>query len=50
MEELKVKKDVILDAYRAGTEGQKAMLEKLYGKEVFYDFDWKEVTSYKKSM
>ena len=39
MEELKVKKDVILDAYRAGTEAQKAMLEKLYGKETFYDFD-----------
>lgn len=49
MEELKVKKDVILDAYRAGTEAQKAMLEKLYGKETFYDFDWKEVTSYKKA-
>lgn len=49
MEKLKVKKDVILDAYRAGTEGQKAMLEKLYGKEIFYDFDWKEVTSYKKA-
>ena len=49
MEELKVKKDVILDAYRAGTEAQKNMLEKLYGKETFYDFDWKEVTSYKKA-
>ena len=49
MEELKVKKDVILDAYRGGTEAQKAMLEKLYGKEIFYDFDWKEVTSYKKA-
>ena len=49
MEELKVNKDVILDAYRAGTEDQKAMLEKLYGKEIFYDFDWKEVTSYKKA-
>ena len=43
MEELKVKKDVILDAYRAGTEAQKDMLEKLYGKEIFYDFEWKEV-------
>ena len=49
MEELKVKKDVILDAYRDGTEAQKDILEKLYGKEIFYDFDWKEVTSYKKA-
>lgn len=48
MEELKVNKNDMLAAYRAGNADQKAVLEKLYGKEVFAK-DWHEITSYKKA-
>lgn len=48
MEELKVNKNDLLAAYHAGNADQKAVLEKLYGKEVFA-YDWHEVTSYKKA-
>lgn len=48
MEELKVNKNDLLAAYRAGNADQKAVLEKLYGKEVFAN-DWHEITSYKKA-
>lgn len=48
MEELKVNKNDMLASYRAGNADQKAVLEKLYGKEVFAK-DWHEITSYKKA-
>ena len=48
MKELKVSKNDLLAAYRAGNADQKAVLEKLYGKEVFAS-DWREITSYGKA-
>lgn len=48
MEELKVNKNDVLAAYRAGNADKKAVLEKLYGKEVFA-YDWREITSYGKA-
>ena len=48
MEELKVNKSDLLAAYHAGNSEQKAVLEKLYGKEVFA-YDWREITSYEKA-
>ena len=48
MEELKVNKKDLLTAYHAGNSEQKAVLEKLYGKEVFA-YDWREITSYEKA-
>ena len=48
MNELKVNKNDLLAAYRAGNADQKAVLEKLHGKEVF-NYDWHEITSYEKA-
>ena len=48
MNELKVNKNDPLAAYRAGNADQKAVLEKLHGKEVF-NYDWHEITSYEKA-
>lgn len=48
MEELTIDKDDLLAAYRTGTEDQKAMLEKLCGKDIFIS-DWREITSYEKA-
>lgn len=48
MEELTVNKKDLLAAYEAGNADQKAVLEKLYGKEVFAS-DWREITSYGKA-
>ena len=48
MEELTIDKDDLLAAYRTGTEDQKAMLEKLCGKDIFTS-DWREITSYEKA-
>lgn len=48
MNELKVNKNDLMAAYRAGNADQKAVLEKLHGKEVF-NYDWHEITSYEKA-
>lgn len=48
MEKLTVNKSDLLAAYRAGNADQKAVLEKLHGKEIFA-FDWREITSYEKA-
>lgn len=48
MNVLSVNKNDMLAAYHAGNSEQKAVLEKLYGKEVF-NYDWHEITSYEKA-
>lgn len=48
MEKITVNKNDLLAAYHAGNSEQKAVLEKLYGKEVF-NYDWHEITSYEKA-
>ena len=48
MEEIKINKNDLLKAYSTGNTDQKAMLEKLYGKEMF-TFDYREITSYEKA-
>lgn len=46
--EITIKEKDLLAAYRAGNADQKAVLEKLYGKETF-EHDWRKITSYKKA-
>lgn len=48
MEEIKINKNSLLKAYRAGNADQKEILEHLYGKEIFV-FDWRKITSYEKA-
>lgn len=48
MEEIKINKNSLLEAYRAGNADQKEMLEHLYGKETF-KYDWRKITSYEKA-
>lgn len=48
MEEIKVNKNSLLEAYKAGNADQKEMLEHLYGKELF-EYNWREITSYEKA-
>lgn len=48
MKEIKINEKDLLAAYRAGNEDQKAVLEELYGKELF-EYDWREITSYEKA-
>lgn len=48
MNVLSVNKKDLLTAYEDGNADHKALLEKLYGKELFA-YDWHEVTSYKKA-
>lgn len=45
--ELKVNKN-LLEAYKNGTEIQRLVLEKTYGKEIFSS-DWQKITSYEKA-
>lgn len=46
--EVTINEKDLLAAYRAGNADQKAVLEKLYGKEIF-EYDWREITSYEKA-
>ena len=46
--EVTINEKDLLAAYRAGNEDQKAVLEKLYGKEIF-EYGWREITSYEKA-
>ena len=48
MEEIKVNKNSLLEAYKAGNKDQKEMLEHLYGKEIF-KHDCHIITSYEKA-
>ena len=48
MEEIKINKNSLLEAYKAGNKDQKEILEHLYGKELF-KYDWKKITSYEKA-
>lgn len=48
MEGITINKEDLLAAYRAGNADQKAMLEELYGKELF-EYNWREITSYEKA-
>lgn len=48
MEEITINKEDLLAAYRAGNADQKAVLEELYGKELF-EYNWREITSYEKA-
>lgn len=48
MEELKIKKKDLLEAYNNGTEIQRLVLEKTYGKEIFSS-DWQKIISYNKA-
>lgn len=48
MEEIKINKNSLLEAYRAGNTDQKEMLEHLYGKESL-TYNWLEITSYEKA-
>lgn len=48
MEEITINKEDLLAAYRACNEDQKAVLEELYGKEIF-EYDWRKITSYEKA-
>lgn len=46
--EITINEKDLLAAYRAGNADQKAVLEELYGKEIF-EYDWREITSYEKA-
>ena len=48
MKEITINEKELLSAYRAGNADQKAMLENLYGKELF-EYDWRKITSYEKA-
>lgn len=48
MKEITINEKELLAAYRAGNADQKAMLEELYGKELF-EYNWREITSYEKA-
>lgn len=48
MEEIKINKNSLLEAYKAGNKDQKEMLEHLYGEEIF-KHDWHKITSYEKA-
>ena len=48
MRDITINEKDLLAAYRAGNADQKAMLENLYGKELF-EYDWRKITSYEKA-
>lgn len=48
MEEIKVNKNSLLEAYKASNSDQKEILKHLYGKELF-EYDWCKITSYEKA-
>lgn len=45
---MEIKNKNLLSAYKTGNAIQRAVLEKLYGKEAF-SFDWLKITSYEKA-
>ena len=48
MRDITINEKDLLAAYRAGNADQKAVLEELYGKELF-EYNWREITSYEKA-
>lgn len=48
MRKITINEKDLQETYRACNENQKAVLEELFGKELF-EYDWREITSYEKA-